>query len=95
MNNWNYELARNHADSVPDVITRRMTQLFLTKFVFLAVQRYAVPENGEVDLLCYVKIIEKIVSHQDMIKRCSEGEDLDSGWKAIGEEFERTEKDGQ
>jgi hypothetical protein len=55
MINWNYELARTHADSILDTTTRRLTQFFLTQFCSLAFRRYAVPENAEIDLLCYVR----------------------------------------
>ena len=89
MDNWNYELARKYADSITDLITRRLTQLFLTRFTFLSFQQYAVPENSEIDLLCFAKIIEKIVSQHDLIKRCLEGEDLDAPWIALADELEK------
>ncbi len=88
MDNWNYENARKYVESIADATTRRLTQLFLTKCYFLAFQRYAFPENSEIDLLCYAKIIEKIVSDHDLIKRCLEGEDLDSAWNALADELE-------
>ena len=68
MENWNYEPAKAYADSIDDMTTRRLTQFFLTQFFFLAFHKHAVPENGEIDLLCYVKITEEIVKQHDLIK---------------------------
>ncbi len=89
MENWNYELAKAYADSIEDMTTRRLTQFFLTQFFLLAFRRHAVPENGEIDLLCYVKITEEIAKQHDLIERCLRGEDLDSAWHALSDELER------
>ncbi len=89
MENWNYELAKAYADSIEDMATRRLTQFFLTQFFLLAFRRHAVPENGEIDLLCYVKLTEQIVKQHDLIERCLRGEDLDSAWHALSDELER------
>jgi hypothetical protein len=88
MENWNYDAARAHADNIEDPTTRRLTQFFLTKLVFLAMSKYAVPENSEFDLLYYVKIIERISEQHDLIRRILEGEDLDAPWKTLADEFE-------
>ena len=91
MDNWNYELAKAYADNIEDMTTRRLTQFFLTRFLLLAFRKHAVPENGEIDLLCYVKITEEIVKQHDLIKRCLQGEDLDAAWNAFSEELGKSE----
>lgn len=88
MENWNYTSAKQFADGITDTTTRRLTQFFLNHFSMLAFQKYAVPENSEFDLLCFVKIIEKIVSKHGLIKRCIEGENLDAGWEALADVLE-------
>ena len=88
MQNWNYAQAKSYADSIGQPITRRLTQLFLTRFSRLAFERYAVPENNEVDLLFLVKIIERIVADQDSLARCLSGEDLDAPWNALADGFQ-------
>jgi len=75
--------------SITEPITRRLTQLFQTRFTRLAFERYAVPENNEFDLLCYVKIIEKVVADQESLTRCLSGEDLDAPWTALADELDK------
>jgi hypothetical protein len=90
--NWNYTPAKAYADSIDNVITRRLTQFFLNHFVLLAFQKYAIPENSEIDLLCYVKIVRKIVTQHDLIRKCLDGVDLDSAWKALADELEEKQE---
>lgn len=89
MDNWNYDLARKYVDGIGDPTTRRLSQLFLTRFYLLAFQRYAVPENSSIDLLCFVKIMEKIADQHDLIKKCIEGVELDSAWETLADELEK------
>jgi hypothetical protein len=89
MENWNYDLAKAYAESIEDTSTRRLTQFFLTQFFLLAFRKHAVPENLEIDLLCYVKITEEIVRQRDLIKQCLQGEDLDAAWHALSDELEQ------
>ena len=83
MTNWNYDLAKAYTDNIKDATTRRLTEFFLGRFVFLLFHKHAVPENLEIDLLCYTKITEKIVEQHDVLERCLHGEETDPAVASI------------
>ena len=91
MTNWNYDLAKAYTDNIKDATTRRLTQFFLGRFVFLLFHKHAVPENLEIDLLCYTKITEKIVEQHDVLERCLHGEETDPAWQALYDELEKAQ----